>query len=68
MHNFPTSHYAQVPGEKIYESWDCPKIEVIHSHEPSEHDEIVMNKGETANVLKKTNDGKPNTNLLMLTL
>jgi neuronal guanine nucleotide exchange factor len=48
---------SNVPGEKIYESWDCPKIEVISSHEPSEHDEIAISKGETANVLKKTNDG-----------
>jgi len=48
---------SKVPGEKIYESWDCPKIEVISSHEPSEHDEIAISKGEAANVLKKTNDG-----------
>jgi len=59
---------SKVPGEKIYESWDCPKIEVISSHEPSEHDEIAICKGETANVLKKTNDGRPNTNILTLTL
>jgi len=48
---------SNVPGEKIYESWDCPKIEVISSHEPSEDDEIAISKGEAANVLKKTNDG-----------
>lgn len=29
----------------------------MSSHEPSEHDEITISKGETANVLKKTNDG-----------
>ena len=62
-----TQHLFQVPGEKIYERWDCPRVEVISSHEPSEHDEIAIYKGETANVLKKTNDGKPDTNLLTLT-
>jgi len=48
---------SKVPGEKIYESWDCPKIEAISNHEPTENDEIAICKGETANVLKKTNDG-----------
>lgn len=48
---------SNVAGEKIYESWDCPRIEAIESHEPTENDEISIKKGENANVLKKTNDG-----------
>ena len=26
----------------MYESWDCPKVEVISSHEPSEDDAIAI--------------------------
>ena len=62
------SYLYKVPGEKIYESWDCPKIEVINNHEPSENDEIAICKGDTANVLKKTNDGRTSSRLLTLTL
>ena len=62
------SRLLQVPGEKIYESWDCPKIKAISNHDPCEHDEIAIYKGETANVLKKTNDGKGRLNLQTLIL
>ena len=51
----------------MYESWDCPKVEVISSHEPGEDDEIAICKGETGNVLKKTDDGKEDTNILTCT-
>ena len=48
----------QIPGEKIYEDWDCPKIEAVESYKPLQNDEINLKKGETANVLKKTSDGQ----------
>ena len=48
----------QVPGEKIYEDWDCPKVEAIETYRPLQNDEIPLKKGETANVLKKTSDGQ----------
>ena len=48
----------QVSGEKIYESWDSPKIKAISNYEPDEQVEIAFCKGETANVLKITNDGR----------
>jgi len=48
---------SQVPGEKIYEDWDCPKVEAIETYRPLQNDEIPLKKGETANVLKKTSDG-----------
>ena len=48
----------QIPGEKIYEDWDCPKVEAIESYKPTQNDEIGLKKGDTANVLKKTSDGQ----------
>lgn len=47
---------SKVPGEKIYESWDCPRIQVTNEHLPEEPDELDVRKGDTANVLKKTSD------------
>jgi len=49
---------SQVPGEKIYEDWDCPKVEAVETYRPLQNDEIPLKKGETANVLKKTSDGQ----------
>jgi len=48
---------SQVEGEKIYEDWDCPKVEAVSSHKPLQEDELNLSKGENANVLKKTSDG-----------
>ena len=48
----------QIPGEKIYEDWDCPKVEAVENYKPLQNDEIPLKKGETANVLKKTSDGQ----------
>ena len=56
--NFKPRYCAQIPGEKIYEEWDCPKVEAVESHRPLQNDEIPLLKGETANVLKKTSDGQ----------
>jgi len=53
----------QVPGEKIYEDWDCPKVEAIETYKPIQNDEIPLKKGETANVLKKTSDGTDDNNI-----
>jgi len=48
---------SQVEGEKIYEDWDCPKVEAVSSHKPLQEDELNLSRGENANVLKKTSDG-----------
>jgi len=48
---------SQVEGEKIYEDWDCPKVEAVSGHKPSQEDELTLSRGENANVLKKTSDG-----------
>jgi len=49
---------SQVDGEKIYEGWDCPKVEAIQSFIPEADEEIGIDVCETASVLKKSLDGK----------
>jgi len=49
---------SQIPGEKIYEDWDCPRVEAVETYKPLQNDEINLKKGEIANVLKKTSDGQ----------
>lgn len=46
-----------VEGEKIYEDWDCPKVEVVRDHRGSQLDEMSVERGDVANVIKKTSDG-----------
>ena len=48
----------QVEGEKIYEDWDCPKVEAMAPHRGVEEDELELARGEQANVIKKTTDGQ----------
>ena len=48
---------SQVPGETIYEQWDCPKVQAVSHHRPGQRDELELQPGETASVLKKTKDG-----------
>ena len=48
----------QVEGEKIYEDWDCPKVEAVAPHRGVEEDELELARGEQANVIKKTTDGQ----------
>ena len=42
-------------GEKVYQAWDCPKVEVT-----KDHPELELGHGDTANVLRKTQDGDNN--------
>ena len=44
-------------GEKVYEQWDCPRVEVVRPHP-----ELELSPGDTANVLRKTQDGDNNDN------
>ena len=39
-------------GERVYEQWDCPRVEIIASY--PDHD---LKTGDTVNVLRKTRDG-----------
>ena len=51
----PTQTSAN-PEEKIYEDWDCPRVESVEDYEAQDSDEIVIRKGDTANVLRKMSD------------
>ena len=44
------------PGEKIYQDWDCPLVEAVASIQPEASNEIPLQKGEKANVLRKLSD------------
>ncbi|XP_075237861.1 uncharacterized protein LOC142334073 isoform X3 [Lycorma delicatula] len=50
----PTS---EIPGESIYESWDCPQVVGIHSYISVQPDELSLQKGDIINVLRKMTDG-----------
>ena len=51
----PTQTSAN-PQEKIYEDWDCPRVESVEDYEAQDSDEIALRKGDTANVLRKMSD------------
>ena len=48
---------SEVPGERIYEQWDCPRVQAVSQHRPGRSEELEVEPGERANVLKKTKDG-----------
>ena len=52
----PDTTSPENPGEKIYQDWDCPLIEATASVEPEASNEIPLQKGEKANVLRKLSD------------
>ena len=48
---------SEVAGERIYEQWDCPRVQAVSQHRPGHREELSVDPGDTANVLKKTKDG-----------
>ena len=44
------------PEEKIYEDWDCPLVEAVTSIEAENSNEVPLQKGDKANVLRKLSD------------
>ena len=48
---------SEVAGERIYEQWDCPRVQAVSQHRPGHREELSVEPGDTANVLKKTKDG-----------
>ncbi len=44
------------PSEKIYEDWDCPLVEAVASIEAENSNELPLQKGDKANVLRKLSD------------
>ena len=60
----PTQTSAN-PEEKIYEDWDCPRVESVEDYEAQDSDEIALRQGDTANVLRKMSDsGEPSLDTL----
>ena len=54
--DIPDCQYVQTSddtgGERVYEQWDCPRVEVTRSYPDQD-----LNTGDTLNVLRKTKDG-----------
>ncbi|EDW18493.1 ephexin-1 isoform X2 [Drosophila mojavensis] len=48
---------AETPGEKLYESWDCPQVIAKHSYESDEPDVLQLELGDVVNVSRKLPDG-----------
>ncbi|BFF99303.1 rho guanine nucleotide exchange factor 5 [Drosophila madeirensis] len=48
---------AETPGEKLYESWDCPQVVAKHSYESDEPDVLNLELGDVVNVSRKLPDG-----------
>lgn len=51
---------AETPGEKLYESWDCPQVIAKHSYESDEPDVLQLEVGDVVNVSRKLPDGECN--------
>ena len=52
----PPSTSPENPEEKIYEDWDCPLVEAVTSIEAENSNEVPLQKGNKANVLRKLSD------------
>lgn len=57
---------AETPGEKLYESWDCPQVIAKHSYESDEPDVLQLELGDVVNVSRKLPDGKWHSTMLDL--
>ena len=44
---------CQELGEKIYDSWDCPRVEAVEEYQG----EVSLRPGDEANVLRKKDEG-----------
>jgi len=45
------------PDERIYEVWDCPQVQAIHSYSTQQQDELALEVSDIIKVLKKVADG-----------
>ena len=48
---------AQEAGEKVYEAWSRPSVEVTAAHQPKDSAELGVSVGDTASVLRKSDTG-----------
>ena len=53
---------CQELGEKIYDSWDCPRVEAVEKYQG----EVSLRPGDEANVLRKKDEGGVETQLMMI--
>uniref|UniRef100_UPI00358F3455 rho guanine nucleotide exchange factor 19-like isoform X2 n=1 Tax=Myxine glutinosa TaxID=7769 RepID=UPI00358F3455 len=44
-------------GEQIYEDWDCPQVQCIHTYTAQQADELSLEEADVINVTRKTLDG-----------
>ena len=49
---------AQEAGEKVYEAWSRPSVEVTTAHQPSDTTELAVSVGDTASVVRKADSGE----------
>merc|ERR1719288_115142 len=59
----PPSTSPENPEEKIYEDWDCPLVEAVTSIEAENSNEVPLQKGDKANVLRKLSDSETRTSI-----
>ena len=52
-----TPRTSDNPEEKIYEEWDCPQVQAIHSYVSTQPDELSLEIADVVNVLRKMADG-----------
>ena len=57
----PNTTSPENPSEKIYEDWDCPLVEAVASIEAENSNELPLQKGDKANVLRKLSDSGTTT-------
>ena len=48
---------AQEAGEKVYEAWSRPSVEVTAAHQPLDSAELGVSVGDTASVIRKSDSG-----------
>uniref|UniRef100_T1GQX0 DH domain-containing protein n=1 Tax=Megaselia scalaris TaxID=36166 RepID=T1GQX0_MEGSC len=51
------SRESEIPGEKLYEDWDCPQVTVKHEYSSTEPDALNLEPGDIVNVFRKLPDG-----------
>jgi len=52
----PARESTANPDERIYEDWDCPRVEAAVDIDGGGDDRLGMRRGDTANVLRKLSD------------
>jgi len=52
-----TPKKSENPDERIYEEWDCPQVQAIHSYVAQQPDELSLEESDVVNVFRKTADG-----------